>query len=415
MSRSQLRKLDVYYVGWGEDWRLGTLARTGTTTVFEYSEEALSRGIEHSPVELPLRRGAFSAFELSHDGLPGFIHDALPDGWGLLLIDRVLRSQGIERPDAFDRLRYIGDTAMGALRFVPSDATPSDFPDWSLQKLAQESQRIHQGATATVLAQLARTGGSAHGARPKALVQYDRVTDHVSVVPDAAGEPWLFKFPGPSEHKEVCAIETLYADLARSAGIDVPPTVYKDLGRNLAAFGVQRFDRSAGMRVPMHSMAGLLHIDFRLPGAANYGTWLSATRRLTHSQHEVDTAFARVVFNVVFHNRDDHPKNFAWLLSPKGHWRVSPAFDLTFSDGPRGQHHMDVEGFGDAIPRTALLSLATKHGVSAPAAHESIDRVLEVVDGLRERVEGYAIRKATQKAWLRRVEGCAAAVQETRR
>lgn len=402
------RKIDVYYVGWGEDWLLGTLGRGGATTIFEYSEAARARGIEHSPIELPLAATPYSSFESSQRGLPGFIHDALPDGWGLLLIDRLLKRQGIERPDAFDHLSYIGDNAMGALRFVPSDDTPEEHPDWTLRQLAEESQQIHQGSSRDILAQLARTGGSAHGARPKALVQYDPKSQRISTAPDAPGEPWLFKFPAPGEHKEVCAIEALYADLARSAGIHMPKTVHVDLGRKLAAFGVQRFDRVQGLRVPMHSMAGLLHIDFRIPGAASYGDWLAATRRLTHSQREVEIAFARVVFNVVFHNRDDHPKNFAWLLSRESRWEVSPAFDLTFSDGPRGQHHMDVEGYGDAIPRSALLTLAQKHGIESTDAHEVIDRVLKVVDALRSSAEPYPIRKATLVGWTRCVERCAA-------
>ncbi len=88
----------------------------------------------------------------------------------------------------------------------------------------------------------------------------------------------------------------------------------------------------------MHSLAGLLHVDFRLPGSADYTAFLRVTRLLTRDEREVHKAYARAVFNVLFHNRDDHPKNFAWRLRQDRRWRLAPAFDLTFSEGPMGQH-----------------------------------------------------------------------------
>ena len=97
--------------------------------------------------------------------------------------------------------------------------------------------------------------------------------------------------------------------------------------------------------------AGLLQVDFRLPGATDSTAFLRATRFLTRDEREMERAYARAVFNVLFHNRDDHPKNFAWRLGPERRWRLAPAFDLTFSEGPMGQHHLDVCGEGAAIER----------------------------------------------------------------
>lgn len=415
MSERAVRKIDVFYTGWGEDWKLGTLARHGRTTLFEYTREAIQRGIEHSPVELPLQLTPYQDFESSQGNIPGFMYDALPDGWGLLLIDRVLQSRGIEHPDAFDRLRYIGDNAMGALRFMPADETQKTYPDWTLKTLAQKSHDVFADTPDVVLRALALTGGSAQGARPKALVQYDPQTHRVHTDPTARGEPWLFKFPSHEEHKEVCAIEALYADLARAVGIDMPPTAYIDLDCELATFGVKRFDRQfdgqCDVRVPMHSMAGLLHIDFRLPGSATYDTWLKATKVLTQSHAEVQRAFDRMVFNVVFHNRDDHTKNFEWILGQDQRWRVSPAFDLTFSDGPRGEHNLMVGRYGTKVPRSELVAVGAANGLSNADLRASIDRIVQGVDTLKYRIGAYEIRPATQQRLIETVEECAARVR----
>ena len=119
---------------------------------------------------------------------------------------------------------------------------------------------VTQPAVSAALRQLVLLGGSPHGARPKALVQYDPASHMISTMPTAQGTPWLVKFPAKNEHKEVCAIEHLYAQLARLCQLDMPATQYFDLDKSLAAFGIARFDRQDGMRVPVHSLAGALHV-----------------------------------------------------------------------------------------------------------------------------------------------------------
>lgn len=390
-----MKKLDVRYAGWGEDWLLGTLADDGQTLLFEYSPAALERGLELSPVHLKLRAAAYADFPGYLHRLPGLVADSLPDGWGLMLMDRLFRRDGVRHPGPLDRLAFIGHRAMGALCFVPPHDAGADEPDWNLPTLARENQRAFEGEANDALRALAVAGGSPQGARPKALVQLDEATGNVSTRQDASGTPWLVKFPARGEHKEVCAIEQLYADLARACGIDMPRSRWFDLGSNMAAFGVARFDREQGMRVPVHSLAGLLQVDFRTPGMVDYTALLRATRLMTRDQREVQVAFARAVFNVVFHNRDDHPKNFAWRLGRDSRWRLAPAFDLTFSDGPAGQHSLDVCGEADGITREHLLKLATDGDVPASEASGILERVNSVAADFAARCQSYPIRKAT--------------------
>jgi hypothetical protein len=123
-----MHKLDVHYSGWGEDWLLGTLADDGHTLLFVYSQAALERGLELSPIRLKLRSAAYGGFPTFSHRLPGLVADSLPDGWGLMLMDRVFRREGVQHPDPLDRLAFIGERAMGALRFVPPHDLQADEP-----------------------------------------------------------------------------------------------------------------------------------------------------------------------------------------------------------------------------------------------------------------------------------------------
>lgn len=390
-----MKQLDVRYAGWGEDWSLGTLADDGQTLLFEYSPGAVARRLELSPVHLKLRPAAYGGFPDFLNRLPGLVADSLPDGWGLMLMDRQFRREGIRHPGPLDRLAFIGDRAMGALRFVPPHDAQVSQPDWNLIAIARENQRVVEGDCEDALLELAIAGGSPQGARPKALVRFDSATGKVSTRSDAPGAPWLVKFPAQTEHKEVCAIEQMYAELARDCGLDMPRTAWFDVSPQIAAFGVERFDRVQGIRVPIHSLAGLLHVDFRVPGSVDYAALLRATRLLTRDEQEVRSAFARAVFNVVFHNRDDHAKNFAWRLGRDSCWRLAPAFDLSFSEGPAGQHSLDVCGEADQITRSHLMRLAKDSDVPTSVADEILDRVDSVASTIAARCSDFPIRKAT--------------------
>lgn len=400
VARAPLR-LQVHYKGWGEQWLLGTLAQADHQTLFEYSPEALRQGLELSPLHLKLQTPAYGPFAAHQHGLPGLLADALPDGWGLLLMDRLFRQQGrnVARVSPLQRLAFLGTRAMGALVFEPAEPWSPDDDVLTLSALAGRAQRVLAGEGAEVLQQLAWLGGSPHGARPKVLVQMHPGSGDVRTGPtDESGsgfEPWLVKFQAQGEHPEVCAIEALYAELARQCGLDMPATRHVELGSRLAAFAVQRFDREAGQRVPVHTLAGALNADFRLPGAVDCTTWLRVVRLFTRDEREVQTAYEQALFNVLFHNRDDHAKNLSFRLGRDRCWRISPAYDLTFAEGAGGEHAMDVCGHGRDITRAHLLQLAAQGGVPEVAANAAIDRLAEVALRLHAQASAWPIRKAT--------------------
>lgn len=393
-----MKKITVLFCGWGEKWPLGTLADNGSALLFEYSAAALARNIEFSPRHLKLRAQAYGDFPAYQFRLPGLIADALPDGWGLRLMDQVLARMGYlpHQISPLDRLAFLGERAMGALAFEPATDVALPADDVALLTLAREVKADVEDQDVAALTQLAVIGGSPQGARPKALVQYDPGSGRISTLPSAAGTPWLVKFPASGEHKEVCAIEALYARLARDCGLDMPRTACFDLGRGLAAFAIERFDRQDGMRVPVHTLAGALHADFRIP-SASYQTLLRNTRAMTHSEREVEKAYERCVFNVIFHNRDDHVKNFSYRMDDRFSWRLAPCYDLTFSEGPGGEHQMDIEGEGRYPGKSHLLRLASSNSLDPGRAEAAIARMSAVAAGIGKMARDYPIRPATRK------------------
>ena len=406
-----MKRLQVRYRGWGENWPLGELADDGRDLLFEYSKEALREGLDLSPLRLPLRSEAYGNFPAYMLRLPGLIADSLPDGWGLLLMDRYLRRLGREPAEVspLDRLAFLGARALGALSYEPPDAVELTDTDLTLLRLAEDVDLVHAGRDHEVLRRLLVLGGSPHGARPKAAVGYDPIHRSIRTVADKDHRPYLIKFPAASEHKEVCAVELAYCETARVCGIEVPETRYFDLDRSHAAFGIARFDIEAGMRVPVHTLAGALHADFRTP-AVDYISFLRATRAVTRDEREVANAYDRAVFNVLFNNRDDHSKNCVFRLERDRRWRLAPAYDLTFNVGPGGEHQMDVCGEARTVTRAHMLDLAEKGGVEKRVAIASLDRMMEEIGGFARRLQDHPIRRATVRTITQAVKANAKAL-----
>ncbi len=415
-----IKKLQVIYNGWGERWPLGVLADSavgnGQGILFEYTSQAAERALEISPMHHPLpHAGAASrAFQgASHAyGLPGFIADSLPDGWGMLLMDRALRKLGRDprSVSVLERLAIVGERAMGALSFEPSDEDILPAERLELKNLAQQVVTLQTDHTAGTdkadeqLRHLMQLGGSPQGARPKVLVDFNARTGQISSGLPLTGSatPWLMKFPAEAENREVCAVEELYARVARAGGIDMPKSRAFDLGTKHSAFGVERFDRvvmrqgkeRSVIRVPIMSMAAYLQADHRLP-SLDYETILLATLQITGDQREVLKAFDRCLFNVIMHNRDDHAKNFAFRLNEQGMWKLSPAFDLTYSFGPGGEHSTSVAGHGKNITREHLLRVAKTAGIAAKTAEARIDHWCAQMKSLNRLAAALTIRRNT--------------------
>lgn len=374
-----MRKLDVRLTrAPGDAVLVGQLAEADRRVYFEFDSSFIERGLQLSPFKLPLRAGLIEHADRSLGALPGLFDDSLPDGWGLLLMDRAFRRRGIDPVVAspLERLAYLGTRTMGSLTYHPPEETERDNRLLDLAALGKNAQDIYSGDAVEVLPALMRAGGSPGGARPKILVGR-KGTQIISGEGDLPSgfEHWIVKFSARSDARDAGPVEYAYALMARAAGIDVPKVALLEASRTRRYFAVKRFDRLDGnRRAHVQTFANLIGVNFRVP-STDYADLLKVTNALTRNRADVIQAFRRMAFNIVAHNRDDHAKNFAFLMNDAGEWTLSPAYDVTYSAGPGGEHYMTVAGEGNSPGRGHLTQLAAQAGIHATDVEKIIEEV----------------------------------------
>ncbi len=377
MKLTKVNVLTVYYEPQpSRRIKVGRLAQTGREILFEYDSAFLATRLPLSPLYLPLAPGVVVGRPDALDGLMGVFDDSLPDGWGRLLIDRRATELGLSASSLspLDRLTLVGTRAMGALVYEPESAL--DEPTLvKLSELARETKMVLMGGRGADLERLIAVGGSPKGARPKVLIQLSPEGDVLfgAKTIEPRYTAWLVKFRAHQDDPNSAALEHGYFLMAKAAGIDVPRTqVLGKAKREPGYFAIERFDRSGNSRRHMHTFGGLLNLPHHY-AALDYCDLLKVTRRVTRNEAAVTEMFRRACFNVFAHNRDDHSRNFAFLMDESGTWQPSPAYDLTMSDGPGGEHTMLIAGEARAPKREHLLTLAARCGLKQAA--EIVDQV----------------------------------------
>ncbi|MFA5139602.1 MAG: type II toxin-antitoxin system HipA family toxin [Elusimicrobiota bacterium] len=403
-----MKRLEVRFTrAPGDSLTVGNLAEDRGRVYFEYAPGFLAAGLNLSPFRLPFEGGLFEHTDRGFGPLPGLFDDSLPDGWGLLLMDRHFRSLGLDPAGVspLERLSWLGTLTMGALTYhPPAEREDADAGVFDLYDLAKQSRKLLSGEAVRVLPRLLRAGGSPGGARPKVLVGYNPSAAAIISGEDdlpAGFEHWIVKFPARADSPDAGAVEYAYSLMAAAAGIDMPPTRLFETPEGGRFFGVKRFDRDGNRRRHVHTFGNLIQADFRVP-SADYTDLLKAASLLTRNHPDVLRAFRRMAFNVLTHNRDDHLKNFAFILNDKtGDWSLSPAYDLVHSPGPGGEHSMTVAGEGKDPGPPHMLRLAEGAGISERDAASIIDEVRAAVAHWK----GFASKAGVAAAEGRRIEG----------
>ena len=383
----KLHEVEVFFTGEPNLSQLvGTLAIQRHRLYFEYAPDWLQRNLQLSPFHLPLEAGLFEHKQRDFGPLFGLFDDSLPDGWGLMLMERHFRRFGTDPASLtpLDRLQFLGKRTMGALTYrPPAVANHSGEKYFDLDKLASNSRNIIAGKDVEILPSLLRAGGSPGGARPKVLVGFNPVNEILISGEDdlpSGFEPWIIKFAAKNDAFDAGLIEYSYALMATAAGLNMPATRLFKTRQGDVFFGVKRFDRAPGnRRYHIHTFANLIQTNFRIP-ACDYGDLFKVTSILTRNHADLLQAFRLMVFNVLSHNRDDHGKNFSFRLDDSsGQWALSPAYDLTFSSGPGGEHSTTVAGEGRAPARVHFLKLAEVYGISIKEVEEITDVVGDAI------------------------------------
>lgn len=396
---------------------VGTLAAAADGRIaFEYASEWVDSGFSLSPLSLPLRSGVFLPRSYQpFGGLFGIFDDSLPDGWGRLLVDRVIRAAGRDPATvgAMERLRIVGTSGSGALTYHPGIETAPAAGLPSLDEVAAQVASVLDGHVSGSTGQtedgggeldvLFRLGGSSGGARPKVTYVID-------------GEPWIVKFPSRLDPVDIGVQERDYMRCAAACGIPVAPFRLMPSTVGPGFFATKRFDRivlevggegalspsgpgwrddgpaaparydraaAAGnvsvRRVHMASAAALLETSHRVPNL-DYITLVRLTIRLGCPTEDLETLVRLCAFNVYAHNRDDHSRNFSFLYDEAAQsWRLAPAYDLTYSSSIGGEHATTVAGDGRDPGLEEIVAVGVEAGLSSKRTRDAVEQVRDRV------------------------------------
>lgn len=367
----KIKSLQVFF----NEKKVGTLALMKNNIVaFEYDNEWINNGFSISPFSLPLKKQVFIPKIDPFDGLYGVFSDSLPDGWGRLLVDRMLNSQNINPREigTIDRLAIVGETGMGALSYKPEFnlLEDNDYQE-DYDSLALSCKKILNTEYSADLDNLFRLGGSSGGARPKILTKIDN-------------KDWIIKFPSSLDDNNIGELEYLYSVCAKKCKIDMPEIKLFPSKISSGYFGIKRFDRKklltgAIRKLHMISVSGLLETSHRIPNL-DYNDLMQLTLNLTKSFEEVEKLFRLMCFNVFSHNRDDHSKNFSFIYNEDlNKWELSPAYDLTYSYSINGEHATTINGNGVNPGLNDILNVAEKIGLDKKKAKKIAIEIEEMV------------------------------------
>ncbi len=357
---------------------VGMLSEIGRELVFEFEEGFIASGLDLAPFRLPLRPGPMM---FAHNpGLEtfGLFEDSLPDGWGRMIIDRMFKERHGRLPATAELLACVGANGRGALVYEPADEELfASVGEFDLVRLAESAMAAEESASDETLASLVGAGGSSGGARPKAYVGYNPSTGRFCAEQlrlPTGFEHWLVKFNTKSDGPDAGAREFAYYRAAIAAGADMQPCRLAETSAG-RFFMTRRFDRTLdGGRLHLASAAGLLHADFRIPGE-DYALLFRLTDALTHDYSAKKELFRRTALNVLGHNRDDHLRNFSFLMDAQGKWTLSPFYDFTWAQGPNGWQTLSVAGEGMNPGVADLMRLASQVGIDVKNAKEIVEQV----------------------------------------
>ena len=348
----------------------------------EWSADIVAKGLEVAALNYPPEPGLQAARTRNFQGLPGFLSDSLPEGWGYRVMRKRLGKIGIDIASltGLEQLALVGATGRGALVFEPATTPADEVETLDLDALAEEAAVLLSGKDGKLGDTLAGLAGGSGGARPKVHVGFDDKGD-VSI---GSGEiapghtAWIVKFRAAEDPVDIGPLEFAYASMARAAGLDVPDHKLIHARKGPGYFATRRFDRpKPRARLHMVSLSGAVESPPQAP--SSYDTLLRATRAITRDAGDVAAAFRRMVFNVLAHNRDDHTRQHAYLMDELGNWRLAPSYDLTYAAGPGGEHYLDIAGEARKPTRAHVDKLGAGHGLSPRKIRVIVDEVMEAV------------------------------------
>ncbi len=357
-----VKKLLVKYNG----REVGILSQIdGGEIAFQYSEGWIQNGFSISPFSLPLSREVYIQKKPTFGGLYGVFHDSLPDGWGELLMARMLQKQGIDYRliSPLTKLTLVGDNGLGGLTYEPSQAEKREF-GFELDSLARQVDEVlNDGALSEDFDRILYLGGSSGGARPKAHIK-------------EGNDEWIVKFPCRIDTENVGEKEYEMNLLAQKCGIDVNEFRLFPSKSCSGYFGAKRFDRKNGKRIHMISLSSILETTHRIPNL-DYMHLFQVVNEICANKDNLYEAYARMCFNAIFENKDDHGKNFAFIYDEEQNsYRLSPFYDVTRTT-EKVEHEMTVLGVGNPTDKD-LFAIAKEMKLSQKRCKEILAIIKDI-------------------------------------
>lgn len=394
----------IWLPGASEPVVAALLTADGRTLSVTYGRSYLGRedAIPLYLPELPLQRGR--QVPLPGLDMPGCIADAGPDAWGKRVIMR--RRWGVSSrdrdPDELPPLVYLlasGSDRIGALDFQQSADryVPRVAEQASLAELMDAAERVERGLSLSpVLDEALLRGTTIGGARPKALLSGDGV-----------GDSRIAKFSSTTDPYPVVQAEFVAMELARRVGLDVARVkLVEQLGKY--ALLVERFDRVPGttqrrLVVSALTMLGLSEMQGRYATYPELAEQIRA--RFTRPRETLRELFARITFNVLVGNTDDHARNHAAFWDGN-RLTLTPAYDICPQQRSGGEARQAM-AIGEDDARwsrlTTCVDAASSYLLSPAAARALIDEQLAIIR--RDWDEVCRIAKLTpadkQRMWSR--------------
>ncbi len=393
--------------------KIGTILLKDGIVYFEYDKEFKTSNLEISPLKLPFSlNGVYTNNEDRYfEGLAGVFHDTLPDKFGTKVIERYFESKNIPPHEltVIQKLIFVGDKSIGAITYKPVAHKIEEEKNnelIELQNFYENAKKIISGDAIEVVDEMLNfmdSAASAGGARAKAIIGYNCKTQElISGVKRELKKDfdhYLIKFDiqkNDGRSSDYTKLEYIYMNMAKEVGIDVPKIELLTHG-NLAHYLIKRFDRVNSEALHLHSVAGLTHTNFNIPMHYSYDELLRLTRYLTGSQQDVNEQFKRMIFNIVGRNQDDHAKNFAFMMNKNGIWNLSPAFDITYSNGTgyTKNHQLSLNGKTNNFTLNDILQLAKKHSIKENIAKEYLEQIVEVFSKFKKKAKEIDVREQT--------------------
>lgn len=378
--------MDVGYLSWDKKER---------TAVFEYELSFLDRGLDIAPltmsIDSPRSRRQIPWIgnkDKLYQGLPPMIADSLPDKWGNSLFKAWLRDNHIstKQTNPVDHLSFIGSRAMGALEYEPAQKLGNDSSfSIDVQRLYEFAKQVLNEREAIVLNQensilwqdLVKISSSPGGKRPKAIIALNKETGDVisgqGLIPDGF-QHYILKYDDNSAYP-FAKLEYVYYRMALDAGIEIMPSELRTYN-GITHFLTQRFDREGNEKIHTQTLAAMS------PTSESYEDIFAVIRKLNLPYEYSLQQYLRMVFNVIARNVDDHSKNFSFCMNRKGDWRLSPAYDLTYSvdltaPAYSNRHSLTVNNKNEEITREDLETIGQNNDIQD--CNALIDRVASAV------------------------------------